>query len=56
MTLPPFQLFLDAHAEAIHRFLVALVGPQEADDVLQETLIAALRAQVRPRPQPGVRA
>ena len=56
MTLPPFQAFLDAHAEGIHRFLVALVGPQEADDVLQETLIAALRAYPRLRPGSNLRA
>ncbi|HEX8053784.1 MAG TPA: RNA polymerase sigma factor [Thermoleophilaceae bacterium] len=56
MTLPPFQAFLDAHAEAIHRFLVALVGPQEADDALQETLIAALRAYPRLRPGSNLRA
>jgi RNA polymerase sigma factor (sigma-70 family) len=56
VTLPPFQAFLDAHAEAIHRFLVALVGPQEADDVLQETLIAALRAYPRLRPASNLRA
>ena len=56
MTLPPFQAFLDAHAEGIHRFLVALVGPQEAEDVLQETLIAALRAYPRLRPGSNLRA
>lgn len=56
MTLPPFQAFLDGHARAIHRFLVALVGPQEADDVLQETLIAALRAYPRLRPGSNLRA
>ena len=56
MTLPPFQVFLDEHAEPIHRFLVALVGPQEAEDALQETLIAALRAYPRLRDGSNVRA
>lgn len=56
MSLPPFQVFLDEHAEPIHRFLVALVGPQEAEDALQETLIAALRAYPRLRPGSNVRA
>jgi RNA polymerase sigma factor (sigma-70 family) len=56
VTLPPFQAFLDAHAEAIHRFLVALVGPNDADDALQETLIAALRAYPRLRPGSNLRA
>ena len=54
--LPPFQAFLDAHAGAIHRFLVASIGPDEADDALQETLIAALRAYPRLRPGSNLRA
>ena len=56
MTLPPFQAFLDDHAAAIHRFLVALLGPQEAEDALQETLVAALRAYPRLRPESNLRA
>jgi RNA polymerase sigma factor (sigma-70 family) len=56
VSLPPFQVFLDEHAEPIHRFLVALVGPQEAEDALQETLIAALRAYPRLRPNSNLRA
>lgn len=44
MTLPPFQLLLDEHAEALHRHVWALVGPDDADDATQEVLIAALRA------------
>jgi RNA polymerase sigma factor (sigma-70 family) len=42
--LPPFQNLLDAHARDVHRFLIATVGPIEADDVYQETWLAALRA------------
>ena len=56
MALPPFQTLLDAHAEAIHRFLVASVGPVEADDCFQETFIAALRAYPRLRPRSNPRA
>ena len=56
VSLPPFQVFLDQHAEPIHRFLVALVGPQEAEDALQETLISALRAYPRLRPGSNLRA
>ena len=56
MSLPPFQVFLDEHAEPIHRFLVALVGPQDAEDALQETLIAALRAYPRLRAGSNLRA
>ena len=44
MRLPPFQSLLDAHREDVYRFLVALVGPQEAEDCFQETFLAALRA------------
>jgi RNA polymerase sigma factor (sigma-70 family) len=56
VALPPFQQFLEEHAEAIHRFLVAAVGPQEAEDCLQDTLIAALRSYHRLRPDSNVRA
>jgi RNA polymerase sigma factor (sigma-70 family) len=42
--LPPFQALLDANASVVHRFLIATVGPSDADDVYQETWIAALRA------------
>src|SRR5688572_5283964 len=44
MPLPPFQRFLDEHREPVWRFLVAVAGRQEADDCLQETFLAALRA------------
>lgn len=42
--LPPFQRFLDVHREDVYRYLLFAVGPQEADDVFQETFLAALRA------------
>lgn len=44
MSLPPFQALIDAHGAAVHRFLVASVGPTDADDCFQEACIAALRA------------
>jgi RNA polymerase sigma factor (sigma-70 family) len=44
VALPPFQRFVDAHAGEVRRFLAASVGPTDADDALQETMIAALRA------------
>jgi RNA polymerase sigma factor (sigma-70 family) len=49
VTPPPFQRFLDAHREAVWRFLVAAVGPDAADDCFQETFMAALRAYPRTR-------
>jgi len=56
MPLPPFQAALDQHRDAVARFLVATVGAQDADDCLQETLLAALRAYPRLRPGSNVRA
>ena len=35
---------MEEHRDAVARFLVATVGADEADDCLQETLIAALRS------------
>jgi RNA polymerase sigma factor (sigma-70 family) len=42
--LPPFQRLLDDHGVAVYRFLRASVGPDDAPDCYQETVIAALRA------------
>jgi len=47
VSLPPFQGLLDSHRADVYRFLVASVGPNEADDCFQETWIAALRAYPR---------
>jgi RNA polymerase sigma factor (sigma-70 family) len=55
-SLPPFQRFLDAHRDAVWRFLVSSVGHSEADDCFQETFIAALRAYPRLRPDSNLRA
>ena len=44
MILPPFHKLVDEHARPLHRFLCGMVGPVAADDCLQETLLAALRA------------
>jgi RNA polymerase sigma factor (sigma-70 family) len=49
VTLPPFQVLLDAHAADVHRFLVAAVGPHDGDDLFQDTLVSALRAYPRLR-------
>jgi RNA polymerase sigma factor (sigma-70 family) len=43
-TIPPFQDLLDAQRTVVYRFCRAAVGPGEADDVFQETFLAALRA------------
>lgn len=54
--LPPFQEFLDAYREDVYRFLVALVGPDEAEDCFQETFLSALRAYPRLRRDSDLRA
>lgn len=43
MSLPPFQAVHDAHRDVVWRFVVGLVGRADADDVVQETWLAALR-------------
>jgi RNA polymerase sigma factor (sigma-70 family) len=49
VTPPPFQRLLDEHADVVLRFCAASVGPVDADDAFQETVIAALRAYPRLR-------
>jgi RNA polymerase sigma factor (sigma-70 family) len=56
VALPPFQVLIDAHGDAVHRFLVASAGPGAADDCFQETFIAALRAYPRLRRGSNLRA
>jgi RNA polymerase sigma factor (sigma-70 family) len=56
VSLPPFQSFLDEHREPVFRFLVAMVGREDAEDVFQETFIAALRAYPRLKPSSNLRA
>jgi RNA polymerase sigma factor (sigma-70 family) len=56
VSLPPFQVFLDAQRETVFRYLVAMIGPVDAEDVFQETFISALRAYPRLRPDSNLRA
>lgn len=56
MSLPPFQTFLDAHRETVFRYLVAMIGPDDAEDAFQETFISAMRAYPRLRPDSNLRA
>jgi RNA polymerase sigma factor (sigma-70 family) len=55
MDLPPFQRLLEEHRMDVYRFLVAAVGPQEADDCFQETFLSALRAYPRLRDTSNLR-
>ena len=52
----PFQRFLDEQRDVVWRFAVATVGRQEADDVFQETFLAALDAYPRLRANSNHRA
>jgi len=54
--LPPFERLIDAHATELHRFLVAWIGPADAEDCLQETFMSALRAYPRLRTADNLRA
>lgn len=56
MSIPPFQSFLDDQRETVFRFLVAMLGPDDAEDVFQETFISALRAYPRLKPGSNMRA
>ena len=56
MGLPPFQAFLDAQREPVFRYLVAMIGPDDAEDAFQETFISALRAYPRLRADSNLRA
>jgi RNA polymerase sigma factor (sigma-70 family) len=56
MKLPPFQALLDEHRTDVYRFLVATVGPVDADDCFQETWISALRAYPNLRRGDNLRA
>jgi RNA polymerase sigma factor (sigma-70 family) len=40
----PFQSFVEEHRTHVYRFLLVAAGPGEADDLFQETFLAALRA------------
>src|SRR6266542_5093492 len=44
MTPPPFQALIDEHRVPVLAFLRGIVGANDAEDCLQETFLAALRA------------
>ena len=44
MTLPPFQLLVDAHWRDVARLAHALVGPDDGDDVAQQAWLQAWAA------------
>lgn len=54
--LPAFQVLIDAYREPIYRFLVAIVGRNDADDCFQETFLAALSAYPRLKSNSNLKA
>lgn len=46
-SLPPFQALVDEHARAVGGFLRGMLRPADAEDAMQETYLAALRAYPR---------
>jgi RNA polymerase sigma factor (sigma-70 family) len=44
LPIPPFQEVLTRYRTVVYRFCRGAVGPADADDVFQETFLAALRA------------
>jgi RNA polymerase sigma factor (sigma-70 family) len=55
MSLPPFQEVVDRHGRDVYRVCIAAAGPARADDVYQETMLAALAAYPRLRDGAAVR-
>lgn len=53
--LPPFERVVEQHAAVVLRVCVAQAGPQLADEVFQETMLAALRAYPELRDPEAVR-
>ncbi len=43
-TPTPFQALIEAHARSVAAFLRGMLSPDDVDDALQETMLAALRA------------
>jgi RNA polymerase sigma factor (sigma-70 family) len=44
VTSTPFQALIEAHARSVAVFLRGMLPPEDVDDALQETMLAALRA------------
>lgn len=54
--LPPFERVIELHGPAVLRFCVAQVGVDRAEDVFQETMLAALRAYGELRDPAAIRS
>ena len=56
MTLPPFPSLVEEHRAAVWGYLVALVGPADAPDLYQDTVLGALRAYPKVRDASNLRS
>jgi RNA polymerase sigma factor (sigma-70 family) len=54
--IKPFQVFLEENRAIVYRFLIASAGPSDADDLFQETFLAALRAYPNLRDDANLRS
>jgi RNA polymerase sigma factor (sigma-70 family) len=54
--LPPFEQVIEMHGPAVVRFCAARVGAERAEDVFQETMLAALRAYDELRDPAAIRS
>ena len=54
--IPPFQAFLEENRDVVYRFLVSSTGPRDAEDLFQETFLAALRAYPKLRDGSSLRS
>jgi RNA polymerase sigma factor (sigma-70 family) len=54
--LPPFEQVIELHGPEVLRFCAAQVGSERAEDVFQETMLAALRAYDAVRDPAAIRS
>jgi RNA polymerase sigma factor (sigma-70 family) len=54
--LPPFEVVVESHGPAVLRFCSARIGRDRAEDVFQETMLAALRAYPEVRDPRAIRS
>lgn len=56
MALPPFTTLVEEHRTAVWGYLVAMAGPASAPDLLQDTMVSALRAYPSLKDQSNLRS
>jgi RNA polymerase sigma factor (sigma-70 family) len=56
VALPPFTTVVEEHRTAVWGYLVAMVGPASAPDLLQDTMLSALRGYPKLRDASNLRS